>query len=41
MVFELMTGGELFQRMVEQEHFSESKAAETVKAIVDALQYCH
>ncbi|EGR29825.1 hypothetical protein IMG5_148090 [Ichthyophthirius multifiliis] len=41
MVMELMTGGELFQRIVEAEHFSEKQAAETVKAVVDALHYCH
>ncbi|KRX01998.1 Protein kinase-like domain [Pseudocohnilembus persalinus] len=41
MVLELMKGGELFERIVEQEHFSEHKAAETIKPIIDALQYCH
>ncbi|KAL4505982.1 hypothetical protein ABPG72_013743 [Tetrahymena utriculariae] len=41
MVLELMTGGELFQRIVEADHFSERQAAETIKPVVDALHYCH
>lgn len=41
MVLEIMTGGELFERIVEAECFSEKLAAETIKPIVDALHYCH
>lgn len=41
MVLELMTGGELFERIVELEHFGEKQAAEAMKPIVDALHYCH
>jgi len=41
MVFELMTGGELFDRIVEKEHYSEKEAADTIRPIVDAIRYCH
>ncbi len=50
MVLELMTGGEvsstvtknqLFDRIVEKEHYSEQEAADTIKPIVDAIRYCH
>jgi len=36
-----MTGGELFDRIVEKEYYSEHEAAETIKPIVDAIRYCH
>lgn len=41
MVMELMTGGELFDRIVEKEHYSEKEAADTIRPIVDAMRYCH
>lgn len=48
MVLELMTGGEvlqcliqLFERIVEKDHFSEKEAAATLRPIIDALAYCH
>jgi len=41
MVMELMTGGELFDRIVEKEHYSEKEAADTIRPIVDAIRYCH
>mmetsp|Transcript_72698 Transcript_72698/g.109651 ORF Transcript_72698/g.109651 Transcript_72698/m.109651 type:complete len:102 (+) Transcript_72698:190-495(+) len=41
MVLELMTGGELFVRIVDRDHFSEKEGAEIIKPIVDALNYCH
>jgi calcium/calmodulin-dependent protein kinase I len=41
MVFELMTGGELFERIVEKEHYSEKEAADTIRPIIDAIRYCH
>mmetsp|Transcript_40731 Transcript_40731/g.47367 ORF Transcript_40731/g.47367 Transcript_40731/m.47367 type:complete len:326 (-) Transcript_40731:111-1088(-) len=41
MVFELMTGGELFERIVDKDHYSEKEAAEALTPIVDALRYCH
>ena len=41
LVLELMTGGELFDRIVEKEHYSEKEAADTIKPIVDSIRYCH
>jgi calcium/calmodulin-dependent protein kinase I len=41
MVMELMTGGELFDRIVEKDHYSEKEAADVVRPIVDAVRYCH
>ena len=41
MVMELMTGGELFDRIVDKEFYSEKEAADTIKPLVDALCYCH
>eukprot|EP00744_Colponema_vietnamica_P001930 GILI01003122.1.p1 GENE.GILI01003122.1~~GILI01003122.1.p1 ORF type:complete len:325 (+),score=117.91 GILI01003122.1:112-1086(+) len=41
MVMELMTGGELFDRIVQKEHYSEKEAADTIRPIVDAIRYCH
>lgn len=40
-VFELMGGGELFDRIVEKECYSEAEAAKVFKPIVDAIYYCH
>ena len=36
-----MTGGELFDRIIEKDHYSEFEACETIKPIVDAISYCH
>lgn len=41
MVMEIMTGGELFDRIVEKEKYSEEEARQTVRKIADALVYCH
>lgn len=41
LTLEIMAGGELFERIVEKEHYSEKEAAETLKPIVDAIRYCH
>ena len=53
LVLELMTGGEvffkisliitlqLFDRIVEKEHYSELEAAETIRPVIDAIRYCH
>jgi calcium/calmodulin-dependent protein kinase I len=41
LVLELLGGGELFDRIVEKENYSEKEAAETVRPIVDAIRYCH
>lgn len=40
-ILELMTGGELFDRIVEKESYSEKEAADTIRPIVDAVRYCH
>lgn len=40
-VLECMTGGELFDRIVEKESYSEREAADTIIPIVDAIRYCH
>ena len=40
-VMEVMTGGELFDRIVEKDHYSEKEAADTIRPIVDAIKYCH
>jgi len=36
-----MKGGELFDRIVEKDHYSEKEATEVIKPIVDAIKYCH
>jgi calcium/calmodulin-dependent protein kinase I len=41
LVMEIMSGGELFDRIVEKEAYSEKEAAETIRPIVDAIRYCH
>ena len=41
LVMELMVGGELFDRIVEREHYSEKEAADTIRPLVDAIRYCH
>lgn len=41
LVMELMTGGELFDRIVDKESYTEAEAIETIRPIVDALHYCH
>eukprot|EP00347_Sterkiella_histriomuscorum_P012353 403368920 len=41
LVQELMSGGELFDRIVEKEQYSEKEAADTIRPIVDAVRYCH
>ena len=41
LVMELMEGGELFDRIVEKESYSEMEAAETIKPIIDSIRYCH
>ena len=38
-VMELMEGGELFDRIIEQDFYSESKAAKTLRTVVDAIKY--
>ena len=41
LVMELMKGGELFDMILEKDHFSEAEAREATRALVDAIQYCH
>lgn len=41
LVMELMTGGELFDTILEKEQYTEKEAAETVRPIIDAINYCH
>jgi calcium/calmodulin-dependent protein kinase I len=41
MVLELLTGGELFDRIVKKGSYSEKEASEVVKSVVSALQYLH
>merc|ERR1719326_2769382 len=41
LVMELCTGGELFDRIIEEEKFSEKKAAHIMKQILAAIFYCH
>lgn len=41
MVLELLTGGELFERIVEKEHFSEKEAAVCIKQVTLAVKYMH
>jgi serine/threonine protein kinase len=41
LILEFMTGGKLFDRIVEKEHYSEKEAADTIRPIVDGIKYCH
>ena len=41
MIMEEMRGGELLQRIVEKEVYTEREARQTVKILFDALDYCH
>lgn len=41
MVMEEMSGGELFDRIVEKEKYSEKEASSVVKKLAGALLYCH
>jgi len=41
LVMELMNGGELFDRIVDKECYTEKEAANTIRPIVDAIRYCH
>lgn len=41
LVMELMTGGELFDVILEKEMYTEKEASETIRPIIDAINYCH
>ena len=38
---ELMTGGELFDSILKKETYSEKEASDTLRPIIDAINYCH
>ena len=38
---EHLAGGELFDRIVEKESYSEKEASDTIKPVVDCIRYCH
>ena len=40
-VMECMAGGELFDRIVSKEHYSESEAKIAVTQLLSAVDYCH
>ena len=40
-VMELMEVGELFDRLVEVEHYTEKQAVEAFRPLADAIRYCH
>ena len=40
-MMELMQGGELFEKILTTEQFTENDARECVKALIDAIRYCH
>jgi len=41
LVMELVTGGELFDRIVEREQYSEADAKEVMRQLFDAIEYIH
>mmetsp|Transcript_22900 Transcript_22900/g.53437 ORF Transcript_22900/g.53437 Transcript_22900/m.53437 type:complete len:342 (+) Transcript_22900:28-1053(+) len=41
LVMEMVSGGELFDRIVEKGHYSETDAADLMRAILDGLRYLH
>lgn len=40
-VMELMKGGELFDRIIEKEQFTEAEASDILRIISDTIRYCH
>ena len=40
-ILEFMRGGELFERIVEKEYFSEKEAIKVLRILLDAVGYCH
>lgn len=40
-IMELIEGGELFDKIVEKDHYSEKEASDTIRPIIDAIKYCH
>jgi calcium-dependent protein kinase len=41
LVMELCAGGELFERIVKKGHYSEAKASELARTILDVVEACH
>lgn len=41
LVMECCSGGELFDRIVDREKYTEADAAKVVRSVADALAYCH
>jgi calcium/calmodulin-dependent protein kinase I len=41
LVMDLMTGGELFDRIVTKDHYSEQEAKQALSQITIAIKYCH
>ncbi|OQR97843.1 calcium/calmodulin dependent protein kinase [Achlya hypogyna] len=41
LVMELVTGGELFDRIIAKEHYTEAEAKVVVRTVADVLVYCH
>ena len=40
-IFRLCNGGELFDKIAEEQYFSEQDAAKIIKQILSAINYCH
>lgn len=40
-VTELLNGGELFDKIIEEKRFTEEMAAKTMREVLGAVQYCH
>ena len=40
-VTEFLEGGELFDRIIENDHFSEKDAAKIMQQLLSAVAYCH
>ncbi len=41
MVFDLITGGELFDDIVAREFYSEKDASQCIQQILESVQFCH
>ena len=41
MIFDLITGGELFEDIVAREFYSERDASRCIQQILEAVNYCH
>jgi calcium-dependent protein kinase len=41
LVTELCTGGELFEEITKRQYFNEQDAANIIKQVLSAVQYCH